>query len=191
MGGKILAANSVFAKAGVYTAFLGSGGKYDFRHCTLDNHWADGVRSDPSIVISDHLITNDLDGNAVTYLGDLEEAYFGNCILYGTLDDELAISHLEGANTLFNYHFEHSLLRTTMDVSDENLFSSCLLNQDPLFSDVANDDYSLDTIVSPVINKGALQVINEAQLPLNVDIMGNSRIDDEAPDLGAYEFKDD
>ncbi len=188
MGGKILAANSVFAKAGVYTVFLGGGGSYDFRHCTLDNHWSNGVRSDPSIVISDHLITNDLDGNTVTYLGDLENAYFGNCILYGTLDDELAISHLDGANTLFNYHFDHSLLRTTSDVSDENLFSACVINKDPLFTDVIMDDYSLDTIVSPVIDKGALEVVNESQLPLNMDITGNSRIDDDAPDMGAYEF---
>ena len=188
MGGKINASNSVFAKAAVYTALLGAGGEYDFRHCTFDNHWVDGVRNDPSFVVSDHIISKKLDETTIVYTGDLLKAYFGNCIIYGSLEDELLMSKYTGKALEFNYQFDHCLLRTTGDVSDTQHYVNCIVNDDPLFTEIEYYDYSLDSIISPAINSGSISIINEASLPLSNDIIGNSRISDEAPDLGAYEF---
>jgi hypothetical protein len=189
MSGRIFSVNSVYGKAAVYTSFLGLGGEYDFRHCTFDNHWSDGVRNDPSFVISDNMIvTNPDDGNSTVYTGDLSKAYFGNCIIYGSLEDEILLSQYEGKANQFSYLFDYSLLRTTMDVSDTEHYVGCVLNEDPWLADNEYFDYSIDTVVSSAIDRGSMEVINTSGLPLSEDIAGNLRISDEAPDLGAYEF---
>jgi hypothetical protein len=187
MGGTINSINSVFGKAAKYSAFLGVGGSYDFRHCTFSNHWAQGVRNESSIVVSNHLITVDLDGKGVTYIGVLNKAYFGNCILEGNLEEELVIAKIEDVTSEFNYFFENSLLKTKLELTDEH-FVNCLVNNDPLFTDIEYFDYSLDTIISPAIDMGAASVVDESLLPLQYDYLGNSRLLDDAPDIGAYEF---
>ncbi len=181
---RVSAYNSVFANCAENTLFVTTGGVYDFRHCTFANYWTSSVRIDPSFTLSNNLIIPRPDGSSVTLLGDLD-AYFGNCIIYGNLDEEVVFSN--DASVAFKYFFDHCVLRTEMDISDDNFYAACLRNKDPEFVSPAGQDYHLDTL-SPVSNVGSLEVISSSPVDVSLDFDGNPRTTDEGPDLGAYEF---
>ncbi len=181
---RVNAYNSVVANCAENTVFITTGGDYDFRHCTFANYWTSSVRLDPSFTLSNNLILPQPDGSSITLLGNLN-AYFGNCIIYGNLEEELVFSNDEAVE--FNYVFDHCAFRTEMDITDQGNYLSCLKNKDPKFVDYASLNYRLDTL-SPVSDIGSLEVINNAPPGLDIDLDGNSRITDEGPDLGAYEF---
>ena len=127
----------------------------------------------------------DASGNLITYLGNLENAYFGNCIIYGNLEEEFLLAEDESVE--FNHNFDHCIIRTQSNIAGSPEFLSCLPNTDPLFINSYNKDYRIDTL-SPAIDYGNLEVINSSVLDLTNDIIGNSRISDIGPDLGAYEY---
>jgi hypothetical protein len=180
---RVVAVNSVFANCAENTAFITVGGNYDFRHCTFANFWNQSVRLEPSFALSNNLTVFDADGNPITYLGDLN-AYFGNCIIYGNLDEELLFSEESAVD--FDVTFESCNLRTEESI-DNNRYIDCFKNLGPKFVDVAIHNFRLDTL-SPVSDKGKMEVINASLIDIKTDLDGNSRIADEAPDLGAFEF---
>jgi len=117
-------------------------------------------------------------------------AYFANSIIYGNNDNELGLDSFPSGN-LFGYKFDHVLLKveSTFPTSDVNHYKDLLkaygsLN-DPLFADIENNFYQLDSTSSPAINMGEINLnINPI---LNNDILGFDRISHAPPDLGAYE----
>lgn len=181
---RIFSTNSVFANCAENTLFLAVGGQYDFRQCTFANYWNQSIRQDPSFTLSNNLIVHDADGNPITYLGNLN-AYFGNCLIYGNVDEEIILSQDNAVD--FNYQFDHCFLKTELDISDMNLYLECKRNIDPLFVDVYKNNYRLDTL-SPASDYGSMEIINNSAINITTDLDGNSRISDEGPDLGAYEF---
>ncbi len=110
------------------------------------------------------------------YGGDLEMAYFGDCIFYGNLENEIFLDKYPESTSLFNYQFDYSLLKTE-DQGDE-FFTNCIFNEDPLFLDTRINDYHIDSL-SPVRNIG-IPMGN----PFDLDGVFRS----ETPDLGAYEW---
>ena len=178
---RVLSANSVFANCAENTLFISKGGYYDFRQCTFANYWSHSVRLYPSFILSNQ----DVNGNLVTLPGDLENAYFGNCIIYGNVEEEILLAKDNQAE--FNYKFDHCILKTQSDISDPNFYFDCLKNADPKFVDYLVNDYQLDTL-SPAIDTGSMEVINSSVLDITIDLNGNSRILENKPDLGAYEF---
>lgn len=181
---RILATNCVYSNCGKNTMFIAVGGEYDFRQCTFANYWSRTIRQDPSFVLSNNLVFYDSEGNKNVLLGDLN-AYFGNCIIYGTNDEEMLYSDDEGAQ--FNYTFDHSNLKTEMEISNSEFYINCQQNQDPLFVDYSIYNFRIDTL-SPVIDSGSMDVVNNSLIDIELDLDGNSRITDDAPDMGAYEF---
>jgi hypothetical protein len=182
---RVNATNSVFANCAEKTLFLSVGGNYDFRHCTFANFWTSTVRLEPSFVISNNLIISDENGNPVTLLGDLENAYFGNCIVYGSNDEEIILSNND--QVLFDYKFDHCILKTVLETSDLQFYLDCQKNIDPLFVDQYENNYRIDTL-SPAINMGSIEIVNGSPVNITLDLDGNLRNSDEGPDLGAYEF---
>lgn len=180
----VRATNSLFVNCAENTVFITTGGVYDFRHCTFANYWNHSIRLDPSFTLSNNLIVPSADGGFITLLGNLE-AYFGNCIIYGNLDEEILYSNDESVS--FNYTFDHCDLKTEMEISDETYYINCIQNKDPLFIDYNKVNFRLDTL-SPVSDIGSMEVITSSQINIENDHDGNSRISDEGPDLGAYEF---
>jgi hypothetical protein len=81
--------------------------------------------------------------------------------------------------------FDHSLLKTEKEITDPDHFINCVKNEDPLFNDYQEGDYSLDTL-SPAIDYGSLEVINSSLIDITSDILDVNRLP--LPDLGAYEF---
>ncbi|MCF8463640.1 MAG: hypothetical protein K9G41_02270 [Flavobacteriales bacterium] len=180
--GTIQAYNCVFGNAGQYSAALTRGGTYDFYHCTFGNYWVNGNRQTPAL-----LLNNWIEADGAIYSYNLQRAYFGNCIIYGNNQTELGLD--EDISTLFNFKFDNCILRVNfnddepIDVSNNNEFSDMIYNQDPLFVDPSENNFALDSSISPAVNAGNAQITNDAGI--STDVLGIFR--DSNPDIGAYE----
>ena len=168
---KILSSNCVLGNCGGAALFAEKGGYYEFRHLTIANYWSESVRLTPSLYLRN--FTYDSIGNQIP--GPLEKAYFGNTIIYGADEDEIALDKLEG--TTFNYSFDHVLMRTTLDIT-QSPYTFCIANEDPLFMAADSANFHIDSL-SPAIGKG---------IPMGIiyDLDGNLR--GSPPDLGAYQW---
>ncbi|MBP6979346.1 MAG: hypothetical protein KBB71_13650 [Lentimicrobiaceae bacterium] len=185
LGSYVVAANCVIANCAETAVFLGIGGTYDFRHCTIGNYYPYTARQTASLVLTNYyLLLNDMGQITDTIARDLQQAFFGNCIVYGNRTEEIALASSPEAR--FNYRFDHCLLRTTK-TGDINIVGS-IFNQDPLFTDYETNDYTLDTILSPAVDAGLMEIINTAVFNLVNDLNNNNRTLDSAPDLGSYEL---
>jgi hypothetical protein len=181
-GTSIKAANCVFGNCGSYAVALSLGGNYDFRHCTIGNFWNESFRKTSALLLNNYYF----DTSNHVQIRALENAYFGNCAIYGDKSEELTFDkYTEGT---FNYKFEHCLLRTETDLSNQEFFPGSLKNEDPWFRDPETALYQPDSTISALINKGNLNVLNSSFVPLEYDLDGNSRVADQLPDIGAYEF---
>ena len=177
--GSIDAYNCVFGNAGQYSAALSLGGDYAFRHCTFANYWVNGNRQTPAVLLNnwyepDGVISFDMN------------AYFGNCIIYGNNQTELGVD--ENTSSTFSFEFDNCLLRADdndVDVTDPLEFHGMTYNENPKFVDPSEQNFELDTL-STAMDAGSISIVN-ALPELQLDIIGNSRVSDTAPDLGAYE----
>lgn len=178
---KVISGNTVFGNCGGYSVCLTTGGSYDFRHCTLGNYYSYATRQTPSLLVTNYY--EDL-ANGVVYTGDLDSAYFGNCIVYGSNGEELIIDSVADAS--FHYKFENCLLKTTNYSASSNIVN-CVFNQDPLFTNYSNNDFTLMP-GSGAIDAGNINLIYSAIFDLTLDIKGNNRTLNPPPDLGAYDY---
>jgi len=185
---KIYGYNNVIANCGFYAAALLVGGDYEFYHTTIANYWgnySNRARSTSSLVISNALVIEQSDGSSITYTGDLEQAFFGNSIIYGNNSKEIELGNNEESE--FNYLFDHCIIQMpdTFNTSNEEHFKNVWKGPhfDPEFIDPFDEyDYALDTL-SPAKDAGSL-VYGEL---FPTDILNKSRLADDAPDLGAFE----
>ena len=177
------ASNCVVNNCGSYALLAVGGGTYNFRHCTFANYWSETVRTEPVCAISNFLETN-----SAIQVADMNFS-FSNGIIYGNItsgNELIAVGRTEAA---FNWNFSNTLLKIDnpdVDLNNVANFTSMFLNEDPLFKDNSNQDYRLQS-GSPAKDKGALSFVNQAPSIPN-DLLGNSRVADTAPDLGAFEF---
>jgi len=177
---RIEAFNCQITDNGAHDIFLFAGGDYRFSHCTLANYGSS--HSAPSLRMSNFY--EDVDGN--TQLRPMDRADFENCIIYGTMQSELVLEEDEQAS--FNYKFNSCLMRlkeSDFDLSNTNHFDNIITNESPEFIQTMSAyeyDYQLDTL-SPAQNAAATNIA----LQFPYDILGNSRLSDQGPDMGAYE----
>jgi hypothetical protein len=167
--------NCVFANSGQYTAALIGGGNYTFQHCTFANYWNSSNRMSSSLKISNYYVFN-----GATYNNSLDSAYFGNCIIDGSLNDEVSLEQMTG---IFNYTFQNCIVKTTMNMTNDGLhYIAVQANDVSAFKDVENDDYQLEAS-SAAIDKGYTSTIVS-------DLKNNTRPNPgtSIPDLGAYEY---
>lgn len=159
-GAHVRAENSLFVNCGLYLAALTIGGKYKFEHCTFGNYWNYDTRTTESVAFSNHYTSV----GGAEIVRDLDSCYFGNCIIYGARDEEIALdSSLTSGN--FKYEFDHCVLKTqrTFDV---NHYVTCV-GTDPQFSDPGNSVYKLSS-TSTVVDLGYPSTIT-------VDILNQPR----------------
>ena len=182
---QVVAANSVFANCATYTVCL-VGGIYDFRQCTMADYWNGSVRINPSVRVGNKIEFQTPDGK-ITYVSPLQNAFFGNCIIYGALTEELETDGVADPDYDYVFNYENCLIRTELDVSNSEKYLNCVINKDPLFVDRYNNDYHIDTL-SKAIDIGSFQIIESSVIDITTDNDGNSRVSDDAPDAGAFEF---
>jgi hypothetical protein len=163
------------------------GGNYDFRYCTVASYGVDASAMSLSNFFCYDLLCT------VSEIGPLN-ATFSNCILFGSGRDELVLADafLGEAPGFFNIKFDNCIVKLdqTLDNEEagyadflENQCSNCInaTRDDPLFVDINEDDYHLDT----------LSVAEMRAIPLpdiKIDLEGNTR-DEMAPDIGCFEYQ--
>ena len=120
------------------------------------------------------------------YVYDLYNALFANCIIYGHRQMEIELW-----NTIddvpvpgkFNYLFDHCLVKVdTLNTDNEEHWQGIIKNISPRFDSLNNFSYHLDTL-SIAKDKGKIEYARF--FPTDLD--GNGRLDDNGPDIGAYE----
>ncbi len=185
---QIYAYNDVIANCGFYAVALLVGGQYEFYHSTIANYWDDfseKSRSTSSVLISNFLPVKQSDGSTVVYNGDLENAVFGNSIIYGNNTNELELGDNE--ENAFNYLFDHCIVQVpdTFNISNKEHYREVWRgkNFDPLFiNPYEGHNYALDTL-SPAKDAGTMEYARFSV----TDIQNMDRTADNGPDVGAYE----
>ncbi|MCH2043283.1 MAG: hypothetical protein MK212_04025 [Saprospiraceae bacterium] len=179
--GDIEAENLIVASSSNYNIAIREGGNYLFNHCSFINYAENFLvsRNEPILSIADFYVYYDADGNRIFQEGEAN-ILFNNCVITGTKTEEIELSRLDGEGQPFNLNFDGCLVKR--DTFNVGLAGQNILNEDPLFNDVANYDYSIDTTTSPLIDNGTV--------PTNVttDIMGRSRPQGNGADIGAFEY---
>ena len=198
-GANLTCYNTVIADCAGAAAALLRGGSYRFLHCTVSNNGVLGAaRSSPSILLSNVFYNPEFDEGTGDYVyversGDLEEATFANCILYGNISHEFQF--VNNNENLFNYKLDHCLIKASedsIDVNDTDHFAGLIFNKDPRFVNDSNRyhlDYRLDTL-SPAKDAGDPDIPDLFPFLQN-DITGQNRLADGKPDLGAFERRED
>lgn len=173
--------NSEISDCGEIAIFNYIGGKCEILHSTIANYFSG--RGTVSMALTNHVTDDD---NNVYFQKPLEFS-MTNSILYGSYKTELVLNSKEGE--IFDVNFNTSLIRAEedkdLDLTDTDIFTNCIFNEDPLFIrtyDSRISDYQLDTL-------SAAQ--NQANPTFSglvpIDLVGNSRLIDSQADLGAYE----
>lgn len=179
--GNVTVSNTEISNTGSFSVYL-SGGKHVFLQSTIANFYANNVTSrdkNPAVMIMG------LSRSAPM------ETEFRNCVIAGSLENEFSIA--SRFLTTYKGTFSNSFIRREKayelaqfkDVhwyvkADSILFKQTSSNYaKKLYFDFTPDSISaLHGLADPVI---------AAQFP--VDLNGNSRLEDTAPDAGAYEWK--
>ena len=154
------------------------GGRYRLDYATLVNLGG----QTPAVAFS-----NGFEIAEGTFIGADLDAELRNCIVWGSLGDELALIDFELGDAL-DYRLANSVLRSdrvrTAQPDFEQRCADCLFPERDaaLFVNVAQDSFQLDSA----------SVALELAQPLpgvDDDLDGKAR-DDERPDAGAYEYQD-
>ncbi|MDR2681383.1 MAG: hypothetical protein LBC47_11305 [Tannerella sp.] len=201
----IEASNTEFSNASRYLVML-AGGKYQFSHCTMANYMPGSFISNLSgrfekcLVLSDSIAGGE--DNSEKF--PLQQAYFDNCIIDGSMPADTTVlysgeidfltgeNYLNGHDEQFNYRFNHCVMKTKK--TENGRFNEVLFAESPKYmkSSGKNRDDKYDFVFdfrlddeSAGIGK-ADRSISE-QYP--VDRMGVNRLTGEnGPSIGAYEY---
>jgi len=178
LGANVQAENCVFANSGQYNLGCVMGGKYSFIHCTMANYWR-GNRQTPQLFFN-----NSFADNSGNYVTRGLSANFGNSIIYGSRDSEIDIQDLSGTSVALE--FENCLIKfkDTAYLKSSGNFVDNIFNKDPKFKSTGKKpyDYQLDSL-SSAKDIGSYYI--GTLVPY--DQLGNSRLNDGKPDLGAFE----
>ncbi len=177
----IVGANCVFANCANECGAFTLGGGYSFRQCTFANYWGYGStqRTAPALLVNNYYRTPD----SVYHVRPLDSAYFGNCIVYGSNDDEVG---LDFHTNSYNYFFDSDLLKSKVTYSG-TYSHNIILNQDPVFKDYSFtiNNYRLNT-GSMAKGKGDAAIESRGSFIITQDITGKPL--NIPPDLGAYQY---
>ena len=182
MKSKILAYNCVIANVRYYNTALLLGGDYQFYHTTFVNYHSDlltAANNTETVTISNYLVNST---NGAKYIGDLNQAVFGNCIIAGLNRDELRIAMDKQGKS--SYLFDHCLIQIsdTFKLSTPDRFIDIQRNISPRFINPQKGNFELDTLsVAKDYGKQSYARI------VPFDLKGTGRNADAGPDLGAYE----
>lgn len=177
---QIVSTNCQITNCGGNVLSIEQGGNYDFRNCTFANYFYGNGRGYPAVSLSNYSLDTALSQIA----GELTKAYFGNCIVSGSLPNEIGLYELEG--TTFLFQFDQCLVSWEKEKKYEAQFKNCIINEEAKFKDPYLNNFQLDTL-SFAINAASLAIINSTIPDITSDRKGVSRVIPGPPDLGAYE----
>lgn len=172
-------ANSEISNAGNNCVSL-LGGDYEFVHCTLVNYYSWSIKSGVALAIRNEQYE-------VAY--PITMAAFRNCIIAGSSNDEINGVRSKDSSIPFNYYFSHCLINSVEENNDKVV--NVTWKKDDNFRLLDNRgeqlfDFQL-TPKSAAINIGS----SEDARNYPFDLKGMPRTEDEAPDAGCYEWKEE
>ncbi len=185
-GAIVDAGNCLFANCGQATVALTMGGNYEFNQCTMANYWGDYYsRKYPELWLNNYYLYQPEGGSLTMVSRDIERADFYNCIVYGSMSNEVWVDTVSNgmvSSAKMTYKFVNSIVKVPVGTSMPASRFVNVLSDDPKFVDPQNYSYLLDTL-SPAKDLGLL----EYGLLYPIDLKGDSRVVDGAPDAGAFE----
>lgn len=170
--------NSQITNAGGTTVRL-TGGKYDFIHCTIANHFNWEPRRGATLALANKAKDTPI---------PLLSCRFVNTIIDGSQVDEISYTNSDDS-TPFNYLFVSCQIKAKIqEINKPNYVNVLWATTEKTFRRLneENDriyDFRLDSL-SVAINAADRQY----SLTLPLDLNGVSRLSDTAPDMGCYEF---
>ncbi|HTL82644.1 MAG TPA: choice-of-anchor Q domain-containing protein [Bacteroidia bacterium] len=168
--------NDLIGNCGAACFAVAYGGKCKMQYCTFGNNWTLDTRTTPALLLNNWYKYDD-----VTIIGrDLTMAQFDNCIIYGSLDNEMGLDSTTQAGHLFNYYFNHCQLKTNVNTSQTSHFNTDIINGFCFFHDVNNRDYHLDPGSAAIDHADPLVIV-----PFDLDNF--LRPYNGTPDIGCYE----
>lgn len=171
--GKVYAENTLIYNCGKNVIGLYVGGDYEFLNCTFYARSSAYIShaKESAFYINDYFKLDE-----TNYLfADVAQASFENCILYGTLDDEIITDDLSNNPTPISLTFNKCVVKTKTPLNT-SIYTNCKTD-DPQFKDVFKNNFNLKT-TSPCIG------FSTSNFP-SIDIDGFSRINNPT-DCGAY-----
>lgn len=174
-------ANSQLTNSGDHTVLL-IGGQYVFVHCTLANYMSLTTRTGLTLTLANALS----DGHSGQLPYPLR-AEFRNCLIFGSQQEELGFALSADTTIPDEVVFRYCLIRTRQQLGP--LDDRCILTQQEagfLKLGTEAEQYEYDFRLnkdSRARNAGS----KTYALPYPLDLAGRSRLDDSAPDIGAYE----
>jgi hypothetical protein len=178
----ILVYNTVIANCGYYAVVLNYGGNYGFYHTTIGNYYEFDTRKTPSLIFNNYYMIKE-DAKVFDF-----NAEFGNCIIYGNLDNEFLFDLKLSDNKNVGFTFDHCLMKLDedFDTSNDNIYKDIIRDKDslPRFINTYEGNFRLDTLSSAKDNGSSKY---SSFPPLDKDQDGVDRNLDKNPDIGAYE----
>lgn len=175
----VRAENCLFHTTGAQALAIFQGGKYDFINCNFINYGTDKVShiQNPTVGVLNY--REESENNFV--VSDLVNSSFVNCIIWGSLDNELVLDKLD--NAAYQLTFDHCLIKKNIaedPMPDYVTQIDNIINQDPMFVDYGKWDYHLQA-GSPLIDKG-----RTIQPPFSTDLDDKTWV---PPfDIGCYQY---
>lgn len=181
--------NTVIGSAGGASLAATAGGTYDFTHSTFANHWRNGIRSLPAVLVNNFLEYTDDNGQDIIEPRDLHAANFYNCIMEGDGNIEFVLDRVDGAQ--FNFSTSNCMIRFNdvngdfagipeLDFTNATNYPGVILNGTPHFRDPFINDLIIGELSDAINNANGTF---SALVPL--DILGVDRTG--TPDIGAYQ----
>lgn len=174
-GGNISGNNTLIYSCGANALALLEGGNYEFNNCTFHLQGTYALRhiDQPAVVA-----LNYFEFAEKQFRDRALNAAFRNCILWGTLDNEVFFNKRPA--TAFDVTLQNCLLKAKDGTAYANTTqSNLLLNQNPLFKDTEKEDFHLQA-TSPAIGAGTPLSAPELQTDLDAKARGGQW------DLGCY-----
>jgi hypothetical protein len=168
----VTATNCLFYNTTDNLITMGLGGTYVFTNCNFINYGSVTTSHDKPNILMSNVATNEARGQTV--FADLN-ATFKNCIVDGSLDEEIQIEQADEA--AFIYRFENCLVKTERTTTPDS-FINVLVNVSPQFKNRGEDDFTL-LPGSPCIDAGSGFIFDDLEcLPRSGTI-----------DIGALEYQ--
>ena len=179
--------NCLLYNNGANSAQLILGGNYNFKYCTVTSYGVDAA----ALYMSNYFCYDQL---CNTFEQAPLKAEFTNCIFFGSSRDELLLDDGFDADfpELYDIAFHNCIVRVD-DVLDneeagytdflENQCATCInaTRDDPLFVDINEDDYHLDTL--------SIAEMQAIPLPSISNDLEDKDRDASMPDIGCFEYE--
>jgi hypothetical protein len=151
-GSFVRAENCLFHTCGAQALAVFEGGRYEFLNCSFINYGTDKVShiDNPTVAILNYRKVSETE----YVVGPLVSSYFINCVIWGSLENELVLDKLDNAD--YQLSLEHCLIRKKLDESPVPNYVTQVsnkFNEDPQFVDYAKWNYRPKE-GSPLIDAG-------------------------------------